>query len=177
MGIHANEPVATGAFAPSTSRSEDALQQVSGGALFALQTAILDELQATTSDSEKLKSVLTLLRDAFEFGATLFIADGGKDDDEYIYSSTDDDIAPGQLKFITQHVAALSLSGQLDMEPDIGVAGAPAGYLQAWYQFAHDSQENRLKDGVLVGLLKERRERPGCHRSVIAASSFPRARI
>ena len=155
MGIQANEPAANGAFAPEASRPEEALRQVSGGALFALQTAILDELQAATSDSEKLKSVLTLLRNAFEFDVTLFVAEGGKDSDAHIFSSTDDDIRAGQLDFVTRHVADLSLSGQMDLTAD---TGAPAGYAQAWYQFAHDSQENRLQDGLLVGLLKECRE-------------------
>ena len=154
MGIQANKLATDAAFAPVGPRSEETLQQASGGALFALQTAILDELQATTGDGEKLKAVLTLLRDAFEFDATLFIADGGKDDAEYIFSSTDDDIRPEQLDFVTRHVAALSLSGRLDLAAE---ADAPARYIQAWYQFAHDSHENRLKDGVLIGLLKERR--------------------
>lgn len=155
MAIQADVPAANGAFAPGASRQENALQQVSGGALFALQTAILDELQAKASDSEKLKSVLTLLRDAFEFDATLFIAEGGKDNDEHIFSSTDDDIRADQLNFVTRHVAGLSLGGQLDLDAD---TGAPAHFDQAWYQFAHDSQETRLRDGVLVGLLNERRE-------------------
>ena len=111
MGTHANEPVPNNAFAPDTPRPEEALRQVSGGALFALQTAILDELQAATSDSEKLKSVLTLLREAFEFDATLFIAESGRDEDAHIFSSTDDDICADQLKFLTLNVADLSLSG------------------------------------------------------------------
>ena len=155
MGIEANQSAANGAFAPDASRPDQTLRQVSGGALFALQTAILDELQATASDSDKLKSVLTLLRNAFEFDATLFIAEGGKDDDTHIFSTTDDDIHAGQLNFVTRNVAGLSLSGQVDLDAD---SDAPAHYVQAWYQFAHDSQENRLQDGVLVGLLKERRE-------------------
>ena len=155
MAISANQLVANGAFAPNAQHTQEALQQVSGGALFSLQTAILDELQTTASDSEKLKAVLTLLRNAFEFDATLFIAGGGKDEDEYIYSSTEDDICAEQLKFFTRNVVGLSLSGQLDLDTE---TGAPSHYVQAWYQFAHDSQDNRLKDGVLIGLLKKRRE-------------------
>lgn len=155
MGIRVNESVTNGTFAPDAAHPEEALRQVSGGALFALQTAILDELQATTGDDEKLKSVLMLLRNAFKFDATLFIARGGKDNDAHIFSSTDDGIRADHLDFLTRQAASLSLSGQLDLNAD---TGAPAGYVQAWHQFAHDSQENRLQDGVLVGLLKERRE-------------------
>ena len=154
MGIHAKRPATNGALAPDAPRPEDALRQVSGGALFALQTAILDELQATTDDSEKLRSVLLLLCDAFEFDATLFIAAGGKDNSAQIFCSTEDDIRADHLDFLVRHAADLSLSGQLDLDAD---TGATAGYVQAWYQFAHDSQENRLQDGVLVGLLKKRR--------------------
>jgi len=155
MGTQANESAANGAFAPDAARPEEALRQVSGGALFALQTAILDELQATTSDSEKLKSVLILLREAFEFDATVFVAEGGRDADQHIFCSTEDDIGAGQLDFITRNIADLSLSGQLDLDAD---SGAPAHYVQAWYQFAYDGNENRMREGVLVGLLKERRE-------------------
>jgi diguanylate cyclase (GGDEF)-like protein/PAS domain S-box-containing protein len=154
MGIHANDPAANGALAADAARPEETLQQVSGGALFALQTAILDELQSAASDSEKLKTVLTILRDAFEFDATLFIAEGGKDD-EHIFRSTENELRAGHLEFVTRQVADLSLSGQLDLDAD---AGLPVGYVQAWYQFAHGSQENRLQGGVFIGLLKERRE-------------------
>ncbi len=141
------------------------LQQASGSALFSLQSAIVDEMLSSKSDSDKLGAVLALLRDAFEFDAVVFLAAEDIHDQGHVYGSTDQKMDPVRIFDFANHLKAGNSSGLIELGSDD--LGNNSDYMQAWYQFAHGLTRDDLKDGVLVGFLKDRRER----------SAFPEAAI
>ena len=134
----------------------DAIHQFSGSALFSLQSAIIDEILSSTSIREKLKVFATLLQNAFEFDAVVFLAGTEANDGRVLFKSTDKRITHDQAQRFVKALQAKRRNGLCDVGSEHNFGDERYAY--ACYQLTDGAKELNSESAVLIGLLREGRK-------------------
>ena len=132
------------------------LKVASDNSLFSLQSSMLDIIQSSEGGVEKFETALELLKNAFGFDAALFFASTDDEFKDSFFVSTDEKIQIENVKNTLKYLSNDRQDDQIFVS-EIGKR-SKHGYSQAVLHFVSKSADNNFKDGLFVGVSKNKFE-------------------
>lgn len=158
----------------SEEKIQGALQVATEGSLFSLQSAILDIIQSSNNGIRKFEEALELLKNAFGFDAALFFAASDEHFKDAFLVSTDKNIELENVKNSVKYLKEAKNNNTVFVA-EIG-SKSDHGYTQAISHFVTKSSNKSFKDGIFVGVSKDKFELTE-HQNIAIQAIIPSFRL